>query len=288
MPDMKAKVVWDTVVIVIICIFFCIIPIQLCFNIFYDDELEEIFDTLNLHHGISVFLVSIPDILLIFDTLLKFITGFYEDGVVIVEKSKIAKHYLKKGLIFDLFSYFPVIVQGVLRKNYPLLFEHHAFAIKVAQLLMFFKIKRVKIALSNFEEIITSQGGHDYILKILRLIFVIFFITHMNACIWHGAAYFIPVDNVKTWLDSSNLKEEYWLIKYINALYWSISMMATISYDDLGPQNNFELIVGAFILIVSVFLFGYTINTMKQILDLMTKEENENKLDILIHLNNYN
>ena len=284
MPDRKAKVVWDTVVIIIICIFFCIIPMQLCFNIFYDDELEKIFEELHIHHMLSVFFVSIPDLLLIIDTILKFITGFYEDGVVIVEKSKIIKHYLKKGLIFDIFSYFPVIVQGVLRKSYPLLFEHHAFAIKVVQLLMFFKIKRVTIALSNFEEIITSHGGNDYILKIFKLIFVIFFITHLNACIWHGTAYFIPVENVETWLDSSNLKEEYWLIKYLHALYWSISMMATINYDNVSPQNNFELFVGAFIVIISVLLFGYTINTMKQILDLMTKEENDNKFHILFIL----
>ena len=76
MPDRKAKVIWDTLVIFIICLFFCIIPLQLCFDIFYDDEIEEIFKKIELSHSLSVFIVSIPDILLIIDTLLKFITGF--------------------------------------------------------------------------------------------------------------------------------------------------------------------------------------------------------------------
>ncbi len=277
LPDSKPKVLWDTLIIVIICFFFCIIPLQLCFDIFYDDEIEEVLSELELSHNISVFLTGLPDLFLIVDTIFKFITGFYEDGVVIIEKSKIAVHYFKKGLIFDLFSYFPVIVQGILRKNYPIYFQNHSFAIKVVQLLMFFKIKRVKIALSNFEEIIASHGRRDNILKIFRLIFTIFFISHINACIWHGTAYFFPDKKVITWLDATSLREEYWLIRYLHSIFWAISMAATTSYDRLTPQNNFELVVAAFIVIVSSFLFWYSINSMKQILDIMNKEENEYK-----------
>ena len=281
MPDRKAKVIWDTVVIFIICVFFCIIPLQLCFDIFYDDEIEALFEEIQLNHHLSVFIVSIPDILLIIDTLLKFITGFYEDGVVIVEKPKIFKHYLKKGLIFDILSYFPVIIQGIMRKNYPGLFGNHGFSIKICQLLMFFKIKRVKVALLNFEEIITSHGGHDYILKIFRLIFVIFFITHLNACMWHGAAYFYPDKNAKTWLDFDFLKEEYWLVKYLHSLYWSLSM-ATLNRNDVLPQNNFETIISMVIIVISLFLFGYTINSMHIIHNLITKQMNENKYSIYL------
>ena len=276
MPDRKAKVFWDTLIIFIICIFFCIIPLQLCFDIFYDDEFEIIFEEHHMSYHLSVFVVSLPDILLIIDTLLKFITGFYEDGVVIVEKSKIFKHYLKKGLLFDILSYFPVIIQGIMRKNYPGYFEHHNFAIKVCQLLMFFKIKRVKTALLNFEEIITSHGGHDYILKIFRLIFVIFFIAHLNACLWHGVAYFNPNKNAITWLDFFGLKDEYWFVRYLHSLSWSLSM-ATLNRNELIPQTNFETGVSMIILMISLLLFGYSLNSMKIIHDLMKKQENENK-----------
>ena len=257
--------------------FFCVIPMQICFDIFYDDEIEEILSEMQLNHQLTIFIVGLPDLFLIIDTFLKFFTGFYEDGVVIIEKSKIAAHYFKKGLLYDLLTYFPVIVQGIMRRNYPIYFSEHDFAIKIAQLLMFFKVKRVKIALSNFEEIIASHGGHDNILKIFKLIFLIFFITHINACIWHGAAYFFPDKEVITWLEQSNLQEEYWLIKYLNSLFWAISMMATINYNKISPQNNFEIFVASFILVISVFLFGYSINSMKQILDSMSKVENENK-----------
>ena len=251
---------------------------QICFDIFYDDEFEEILGDMEINHKVSIFLVGIPDLFLIIDTFLKFFTGFYEDGVVIVEKSAIAAHYFKKGLIFDLLSYFPVIIQGIMRKSYPEFFDGHEFVIKLAQLLMFFKVKRVKMALSNFEEIIASRGGHDNILRVLRLVFVNFFIAHINACIWHAVAYFPPFSkDTVTWLDESNLKEEYWLVKYLNSIFWAISMMSTINYNKISPQNNFELLIASFILVVSVFLFGYSIISMKQILDILSKNENEYK-----------
>ena len=278
MPDKKLKMVWDMIIIVIICAFFCIIPLQLCFDIFYDDELEEVFKNYELNHYLGVFLVSIPEIFLIIDTLLKFITGFYEDGVVVVDKSEIAAHYFKKGLIFDLLSYFPVIMQGVMRKNFPHVFEGNDIIIKFAQLLMFFKIKRVKIALSNFEEIISSNGGHDFLLSAFRLMYVILFVTHVNACLWHACAYFNPIKGNMTWLDYSHLKEVYWLTRYLYSIYWSISTMATIGFGErISPQNNGEALVGASIIMISVLLFGYSINYMKQILDMMAKQETEYK-----------
>ena len=62
-----------------------------------------------------------------------------------------------------------------MRKNYPLLFEEYGFIIKYLQLLMLFKIKRVKVAIGNYEEIIASSGGNDFILSAFRLIYTILF-----------------------------------------------------------------------------------------------------------------
>ena len=59
--------------------------------------------------------------------------------------------------------------------------------------------------------------------------------------------------------------------------------MATVGFEEsVRPQNNLEMIVGAIILIVSMFLFGYCINSMKQILDMMAKQETEYKYFINI------
>jgi len=278
LPDQKLKMLWDLIIIFVISIYFYLIPVQLSFDIFYDDELEAVFHSMHMNPNLSKFIVLIPDLVLIFDTLLKFITGFYENGVVVVNKSQIFSHYIHKGLFFDMLSYFPVLIQGILRPSFPDYFEHHSLLIKELQFLMFFKLKRVRIAISNFEEIIASKGGHDFLLSAFRLIYVILFVAHLNACLWHASAHFNPNSSKRTWLDASNLKTEYWLTKYLYSYYWAISLMATVGYGErISPQNNLEILFGIFILIISFFLFGFCLNSMKQILDNMAKQENDYK-----------
>jgi len=272
-PDKKVKIIWDLIIIFMISFFFFVIPMQLCFDMFYDDEFEQLFKDYHLNSSLAFFIVFLPEIFLIFDTLLKFVTGYYENGVVVEDRGLIIHHYIKKGLVFDIVSYLPVLAQSVVKTYFPKI----SYILKIFQLLMFFKIKRVKIAVSNYEEIIASGGKHDYLLSACKLIYVIIFITHLNACFWHMTAFFYP-GNCCTWLDSSNLRNSHWGVRYINSFYWSISMMATIGTGDkTSPQNNVEIVVSTFIAVVSVFFFGYCINSMKQILDMMSKEENDYK-----------
>ena len=273
-PDKKMKIIWDLIIIFIISIYFFLIPMQLCFDMFFDDELELLFEKYNVNHSLAGFIILFPEIMLIIDTLLKFITGYYENGIIVEDKSLIVHHYLKKGLLFDILSYLPVIIQSIFKQSFPEL----ALLLKSLQLLLFFKLKRVKIAISNYEEIIASNGKHDFLLSACKLMYVILFITHLNGCIWHACAYFYSNGDNLTWLDYSQLKSSHWTIRYIYSLYWAISIMATIGFGEkISPQNNLECILGIFILIISVLLFGYCINSMKQILDMMSKEEQEYK-----------
>ena len=277
MPDRKLKVIWDLLIILIISASFYIIPMQLSFDIFYDDELLEVFAEKQISAFWGKTIIVIPELMLIFDTLLKFITGFYSNGIIIVEKSHIIDHYLKKGFIWDLLSYFPVLMQGILRKHIQA-YGNFDFSIKLLQMLMFCKVKRVSIAISNFEAIIASNGRKDFVLAAVRMTYVLLFITHLNACAWYAVAYFNPDNTANTWLDESGLKPEYWIIKYFYSYYYATSMMVTVGYNKISPQNSMECCLGVILLVVSMMLFGYTINTMKRILDFMSKSKDEYKL----------
>lgn len=279
MPDRKLKVVWDLLIILIISAYFYIIPMQLSFDIFYDDELLEVFAERQISSFWGKSIIVIPELMLILDSLLKFITGFYSNGIIIVEKSHIIDHYLRKGLIWDLLSYFPVVMQGILRKHIQA-YGNFDFSIKLLQMLMFCKVKRVSIAISNFEAIIASNGRKDFVLAAIRMSYVILFITHLNACAWYAVAYFNPDKTANTWLDESGLKPEYWIIKYFYSYYYATSMMVTVGYDKISPQNSMECCVGVILLVVSLMLFGYTVNTMKRILDFMSKSKDEYKFKI--------
>ena len=54
--------------------------------------------------------------------------------------------------------------------------------------------------------------------------------------------------------------------------------MVTIGYGEkVSPQNFVELFTGVVILLISSFMFGFTLNSMKQIFDQMSKTETEFK-----------
>ena len=209
----------------------------------------------------------IPEILLVIDTLLKFITGYYENGLVITSKSHIISHYLKKGLIFDLLSYCPVIMQSILMDNY---------AIRFLQLFMFLKLKRMKIIVSNFQEMISLNGQNDYILSLLRILLQIVFFSHLTACIWHSVAYYPANEN--NWLEATGIKDLDWSSRYFYSMFWSVSVLVTVgSGGKITPQNDLEMIIATVILLISALFFCYTINYIKDIFDMMSKKEKEYK-----------
>lgn len=213
----------------------------------------------------------IPEILLIIDTSLKFFTGFYQNGIVIVDKVEIMSHYLRKGLIFDILAYFPIVAQSVIKDSMI-----GGIMLKFFQLLIFCKIKRVQMIMTNFENIISLNGKHDYILNLVNLLYQIIFFTHIIACIWHGIAYYNNFDTV-TWLDIGNIREMTCFPRYLHSLYWSVSVMITITNSHCSPQNNLELSFGVIIFLVSSIFFGFSLNSMREIFDKISKNDKEYK-----------
>ena len=269
-PNQKFKVLWDVLILHIILFFFLMIPLQLAFDINYEEIFHDHLHSHHLNNHLATFIVQFPEFLLILDSLLKFITGYYENGLVITSKAHIVSHYLKKGLIFDMFSYFPVILQSLL--------SHAGIALKIMQFLIFLKVKRIKIIFHNFQEMISLKGQNDYILSLLKLIFQIIFFAHLNACIWHSTAYYNSSHEIKTWLDYSTVKELSWISRYFYSMFWAVSVLVTIGFGEkISPQNDVELVVGTMILLSSALFFGYTINEMREIFDSMNKKEKEYK-----------
>jgi hypothetical protein len=41
----------------------------------------------------------------------------------------------------------------------------------------------------------------------------------------------------RTWVESINIDDKEWIIKYIYSVYWAITTIVTVGYGDLTPQN---------------------------------------------------
>lgn len=267
-PNQKFKLIWDFFIILIIIIYFFILPMQLSFNFFYEKELEKTFQQQNLSKSVIKFIIFLPEAILIVDTLLKFISGFYENGIIVTQKSLIIKHYLKKGLFFDLLAYLPVILHGFLLN----FFDNNL--LKLVQMFMFCKLKRVAVALSTFQEIISSKGRDDYILNALRLILTILFVTHLNACAWHAVAYFTY--QKENWLAFNDLLLAPWPKRYYISFFWSLALYGGIGFGDrIVPQNYIEYTLGGILILISTFLSGYSLYSIFNLLNAAQKEDKE-------------
>ena len=250
---------------------------QLSFDFYYDVEFELYTTEKGWSPMLTKAILVLPEAILILDSSLKMITWYYENGMIVMDRKKILFKYLLKNLIFDILSYTPILIQGFYRDVIIQLSMSYGVILKVMQLLVFCKLKRIHTMIQNLEEIIVLNGEHDYILSLVKVCWRIVFGAHVNACVWHAVAYYNNVDNI-TWLDYANLRGASWVVKYWNSLYWATSVMVTIGYGEkVSPQNNIELFIGVCILLVSALIFGFTLNSMKQIFDHMSKNENEFK-----------
>ena len=242
-------------------------PLQLSFDFAFDEETERFFVNLNLSHNAAKVLGLIPEFILIFDTILKFFTGYYENGLVITKKSKIRHHYFKKGLIFDLFAYCPIIAQNFMKGS-----PTGAFVLKFFQLLMFFKIRRVQTIMLNFQEMISLEGRNDYLLSIFNLACELIFFTHIIACVWHGWAYYDNSRNNVTWLDVLNLRAFDWFTRYTYSLNWAVSTVFSIgNVINTVPENTSEHLMSILVLMVSGFFYVYIFHTMRDYFTLMNR-----------------
>lgn len=257
---------------------------QLSFDFYYDLEFELYTAEKGWSHSLTKALLVLPEAILITDSTLKMITGYYENGMIVMDRKKIFLKYLLKNLIFDILSYCPILIQGFYKEVIFELSSSYGVVMKAMQLLVFCKLKRIHTMIQNLEQIILLNGEHDYILSLVKVCWKIVFGAHVNACVWHAVAYYNNMNDF-TWLDYSDLKGASWVTKYWTSLYWATSSMVTIGYGEkVSPQNNTELFTGVCILLVSSLIFGFTLNSMKQIFDQMSKNENEFKFSPVFFL----
>ena len=195
--------------------------------------------------------------------------GFYENGNVVLNKSKILRHYVKSYFIFDTLA---SVHSGKYIYEYVFTLSSQTMVSSAPWLHIFFFFKLIELmhVVSNLEEAVYMSEKVEAVVELLKLITKIIYYTHVEACIWHATAYFYK--NGDTWLTHAQLEEAHWFDKYLASLYWSVSSMITASYGEkVTPQNRLEMIVGVFLLLISSMVFGYTIKSVAGVLDRLNK-----------------
>lgn len=184
-PEATAKAVWDMIMFVIIIYQAIMIPFNLSFENIQGSAVIEVLD-------------YIQDLMFATDILLNFNTGFYKNGLLVLNRKAVIIYYLKTWFVIDILSTFPYsLIMDLFGESSSLDSSQSKLAAKTPQLLRLLKIVRflrflkllrvlkLSKALAKYEEFFYNDKVN--ILQAFGKIFILIsFFAHCLACMFWG------------------------------------------------------------------------------------------------------
>ena len=266
-PEAFPRVAWDILLLVIILYQSLTVPYFICFDDYYPPMM--------------MLIEIIITFIFLIDLMICFNTGFYSKGSLIMKHKDIAFEYFKMWFWIDIVATFPYswLFEGI-----SLVDSKNPYgAPKVLRIIRIFRFLRIlrllriaklKKILIKIEDFIASNSIANMFVFI-RLLSMVFFVAHWTACFWYyignqdsGAGH--PV----TWITSADVQDSSNFVKYVTALYWAFTTIATVGYGDITPITVHEKLFAMLTMIMSSGVFAYTVGSIGSLISKQNAMEN--------------
>ncbi|CAD8122991.1 unnamed protein product [Paramecium sonneborni] len=250
-PDDTIIIIWNIYFLWIVTINVLFVSLRLSF--------EEIVE---MDWNLKDFIFEqLPTYSFLLEIIIKFNTCIYSRGVLIKNRKRLIKRYIRREFLIDMVLIIPFFIGRQLDFIY----------LDLIIILKMFQISKLTYSLFNRLELTQQQTA---IFELVKLIFFILLCAHFSACIWHKLGIWGNWGNVTsiTWLKNQQLQDSLWIDRYIVSFYWSIVTMTTIGYGDITPVNLTERLFCIVMTLISTATFAYSVNSIGQIFKDMSKQ----------------
>lgn len=254
-PDDPFRVFWDIMTLMFIMYDLIVMPFELSFGIVEGN-----------------FLLTMDIIVTIFfllDIIVSFHTAHYVDGVLVFSRKETRRAYLHGWFWADLIASFPyqwtndnvedpnedqTAYFNRLQGRY-LTAKSFLRLIKLVRFIRVVKLKKI------VEKLHGSFDIHNQVIvgaiNLLKLCLFITFLAHWCACGWYM---FVLGSDGENYLAKLDLDESSLDTQYITTLYYTLTIMLTVGFGDITPQNKKEKIYSMFVMLLGGCVFGYVMN----------------------------
>ncbi|XP_069613916.1 cyclic nucleotide-gated channel alpha-3 isoform X1 [Ranitomeya imitator] len=248
---------WLSIIFVPVMYNWCFLVCRACF-----DELQK--------NNIILWIVLdySADVVYIMDTLVRFRTGFLEQGLLVKDTKKLNEFYTKTMQFkFDMLSLLPTdLAYFKVGFIYP--------ELRFNRLLRFARM-------FEFFDRTETRTNYPNMFRIGILVLYILIIIHWNACIYFAISKAIGFGN-DTWVYPNISHPEYGRLsrKYIYSLYWSTLTLTTIG-ETPPPVKDIEYIFVVFDFLIGVLIFATIVGNVGSMISNMnaSRAEFQSKID---------
>ena len=264
-PENPLRILWE----IILAVFLLILALMLPYTSAFQPSNEEISRSIDI---ISLVVFSI-------DIVFNFNTAFYKEGEIVINRTSIAKNYLKRWFLVDFITSIPfdIIIdswttQITVKQDFTL------FTIKNFTLLKLIRLSRLKVLFLRIEDQISNEKFLP-VVAIFKLLLYLFFIAHFLACIIFSIS--LSDLSPNTIIYQMTCKSEELLLTsidlYITSVYWAIVTMTSIGYGDISPQTTNERIFGVIAMLISSVMFGVIVGNIGTLSEKYSMKETERR-----------
>lgn len=196
------------------------------------------------------------------DILLTCCTGVYSnDFLLITDLKRVAIHYLKTWLLFDLVltggSWLNVVMEA--GDNDVVSSASSLRALHALRFLRVLRIIKLKTVLQGFEQKFSNSNMLVLGVSIFQRLFALIYINHVFACMW----YTLGKSTSEGWVNEEKLAHPLVGDKrylYLAALHWSLAQFT--GNMDIYPNNSRERLYTLVVMVVALLLFSVLISSV--------------------------